>query len=283
MEEDYKEFEAKSVDEAIVAAMKAFRLDFESLDIQVVSEGSKGLFGLGSKSAKILARPARKGEEKQHPAPAPREQEPPSEHREHREYGERREPRERRDREPRRDQREPREYRREEREEAPVQAFEEPPQEPVHIPREILEEGVKIVKDMLALMNMPAEVRIKEDNLIEVVGDGSGLLIGKRGATIDSLQFIVNRILNKNREEPVYVTIDTEGYRKRHVDHLRSMAMKMSQKVKRTGQSVSLEKMNPYDRRIIHLALKNDSRVNTKSIGEGIYKKVVILPRKASR
>lgn len=285
MEEEFKEFEAKSVDEAIVQAMRTFRLDFESLEIQVVSEGSKGIFGIGTKSAKILARPGRKGEApKQHeerpsPAPAPREQRDQREPREHREPREQREPRERR--EPRR---EPREYRTEERNgERSFKTPEEPAHEPAPVSREILEEARKNVTDILALMNMPAEVRIREDSIIEVVGDGSGLLIGKRGATIDSLQFIVNRILNKDREEPVYITIDTEGYRQRHVEHLRSMAMKMSQKVRRTGQSVSLEKMNPYDRRIIHLALKNDSRVNTKSIGEGIYKKVVILPRKGSR
>jgi len=258
------------VDEAIVAAMKAFRLDFESLEIQVVSEGSKGIFGIGTKSAKILARPARKDEaparRAAEPAPAPREYREPREPREHREHEEHR--------------REAGEYREEEK---PVRAFEEPAQEPVKVSPEILEEAQKVVRDILVLMNMPAETRVKEDGIIEVVGDGSGLLIGKRGATIDSLQFIVNRILNKDREEPVYLTVDTEGYRKRHVEHLRSMAMKMGQKVKRTGQSVSLEKMNPYDRRIIHLALKNDSRVNTKSIGEGIYKKVVILPRKSSR
>jgi spoIIIJ-associated protein len=273
MEEDFKEFEAKSVDEAIVQAMKTFRLDFESLEIQVVSEGTKGIFGIGTKSAKILARPARKGE-----APKPRPAAPTPEPREHHEQ------REHRDNREHREFREPREYRREEREdEAPARASKEPVQESVPVSPETLEAAQKIVSELLAHMNMPAEVRIREDSVIEVVGDGSGLLIGKRGATIDSLQFIVNRILNKDREEPVYVTIDTEGYRKRHVEHLRSMAMKMGQKAKRTGQSVSLEKMNPYDRRIIHLALKNDSRVNTKSIGEGVYKKVVILPRKGPR
>jgi spoIIIJ-associated protein len=291
MEEDFKEFEAKSVDEAIVQAMKSFRMNFESLEIQVVSEGSKGIFGIGTKSAKILARPAVKGQAHEPHAAQPAPSPTPREHREQREqheHRERREPREPRDRrehlEPREPRREPREYRSgEESDERPSQGPEEPAQEPAPVSHEILEAARKIITDILALMNMPAEVRIKEDSIIEVVGDGSGLLIGKRGATIDSLQFIVNRILNKDREEPVYVTIDTEGYRKRHVDHLRAMAMKMGQKVKRTGQSVSLEKMNPYDRRIIHLALKNDSRVNTKSIGEGIYKKVVILPRKGPR
>ncbi len=250
--EEYREFEAKTVDEAIVAAMRAFRSDFESLDIQVVSEGSKGLFGLvGTKSAKILARPAVKDE-----------------------------PEDRMPEEPIRQART--EDEREEEVSAPVTEREVPAQsQPVS--RELLEKARQIVTDLLSLMNMPSEVRIREDNLIEITGDGSGLLIGKHGTTIDSLQFITNRIINKNREEPIYITIDTEGYRQRHVDHLKSMAMKMGQRVKRTGQSVSLEKMNPYDRRIVHLALKNDSRVNTKSIGEGIYKKVVILPRKASK
>lgn len=278
MEEDFKEFEAKSVDEAIVQAMKTFRLDFESLEIQVISEGSKGIFGIGTKSARILARPAAKGEPRP-PRLAPHEDEPAprdrEEHRDHRPARERREPREQR--------RGERGYGTEERqEESPTHAAEEPLQEPVQVSPEILEQSQGIVKDILALMYMPAEVRLRDDGVIDVAGDGSGLLIGKYGATIDALQFIVNRILNKDREEPVYVTIDTEGYRKRHVDHLRSMAMKMGQKVRRTGQSVSLEKMNPYDRRIIHLALKNDSRVNTRSIGEGVYKKVVILPRKGT-
>lgn len=247
MEDDYKEFEAKTVDEAIVTAMRAFRSDFESLDIQVISEGSKGLFGLvGGKSAKILARPAAKAEKS-----ALRHQ-----------------------------------HREEEAEEIPAA---QPPMQPVgeqaqqQIPREALEQAREIVSDLLSRMHMNPEIKIREDNVIDITGDGSGLLIGKRGNTIDSLQFITNRILNKNREEPLYVTIDTEGYRKRHIDHLKSMAITVGQKVKRTGQSVSLEKMNPYDRRIIHMTLKTDPMVGTRSIGEGIYKKVVILPRKALR
>lgn len=238
MEEEYREFEAKTVDEAIVAAMRTFRLNFENLDIQVISEGSKGLFGLvGTKTAKILARPARKDMETT---------------------------------------------------ELPEQEVSAPakpaPREPEAAEKEkILGQASRIISDILTRMNMSCEIKIREEGTIEIVGDGSGLIIGKRGQTLDALQFIVNRILNKDRSEPLYVTIDTEGYRQRHMDLLRSMAFKMGQKARRTGQSVSLEKMNPYDRRIIHLALKNDNRVNTKSIGEGVYKKVVIVPRKASK
>jgi spoIIIJ-associated protein len=238
MEEEYIEFEAKTVDEAIVAAMKSFRSSFEDLDIQVISEGSKGLFGLvGTKTAKILARPARK----ETTTTAVPEQEAL----------------------------------------APAKPA---PREPEAAEKEkILGQASKIISDILTHMNMQCEIKVREEGTIEIVGDGSGLIIGKRGQTLDALQFIVNRILNKDRSEPLYVTIDTEGYRQRHMDLLRSMAFKMGQKARRTGQSVSLEKMNPYDRRIIHLALKNDNRVNTKSIGDGVYKKVVIVPRKASK
>jgi spoIIIJ-associated protein len=248
MEEDYREFEAKTVDEAIVAAMKAFRSDFEDLDIRVISEGSKGLFGLvGMKSAKILARPAQRQDMKAGFPARDTAQEPVQEN------GPAPEP---------------------EKRPSPVQQA---------VPREEMDKACRIVTELLGLMNIPAEVSVRDGNTIEMAGDGSGLLIGKRGQTLDALQFIVNRMLNKNREEPVYVTVDTEGYRQRHVELLQSMALKMGQKAKRTGQSVFLEKMNPYDRRIIHLALKNDAQVNTRSVGDGVYKKVLIIPKRSSR
>ena len=242
MEEDYRDFEAKSVDEAIILAMKAFHADFEELDIKVVSEGSKGLFGLvGTRTAKILARriqaPSGQQEIPHHEPevrPAPRERTPE-------------------------------------------------PQGTTAPSQESLNEVKDIVSDILKLMGMPSEVRVVEDGMLEILGDGSGLIIGKRGQTLDALQFIVNRIVNKSKKEPVYITLDTEGYRQRHVNHLKAMALKMGQKARRTGQSVSLEKMNPYDRRIIHLALKEEIGLSTKSMGEGVYKKVVIVPRKASR
>ncbi|MGC9323966.1 MAG: RNA-binding cell elongation regulator Jag/EloR [Desulfomonilia bacterium] len=236
MEDDFREFEAKTVDEAIVQAMKSFSSNFEDLDIQILSEGSKGLFGLvGNKSAKIIARPARvTSQEQDHPtdsAPA------------------------------------------EKTSTATVSPHDD----------SILGDAQEILREILTRMDFPCTIQVKDDKTLEILGDGSGLIIGKRGQTLDSMQFILNRILNKSRQEPVYVTLDTEGYRQRHMSHLKSIAIKMGQKAKRTGQSISLEKMNPYDRRIIHLALKNDSGINTKSVGEGIYKKILIVPRKASK
>jgi spoIIIJ-associated protein len=244
MEEDYREFEAKTVDEAVILAMKTLHADFDDLEIKVVSEGSKGLFGfIGNKSAKILvrnekavAKPDRIIAEEITSTPAASAKSKP---------------------EPRSESQEP--------------------------TPEMLQEAQGIVTDLLKLLNMPGEVKIREEGLLEIMGDGSGLIIGKRGQTLDSLQFILNRIVNKSRSEPVFITLDTEGYRQRHVNYLKSMAKRMGQKARRSGQAISLEKMNPYDRRIIHLALKNENGLNTKSIGEGIYKKVIIVPRKASR
>jgi spoIIIJ-associated protein len=244
MEEDYREFEAKTVDEAVILAMKTLHANFEDLDIKVVSEGSKGLFGIvGTKTAKILVR---------HGTAVLK----------------------------------PKEIIAQEIKTTPDASAEpkpEPRSEAQAPTPEMLLEAQGIVSDLLRLMNMPGEVKIREEGLLEIMGDGSGLIIGKRGQTLDSLQFLLNRIVNKSRPEPVFITLDTEGYRQRHVNYLKSMALRMGQKARRTGQAISLDKMNPYDRRIIHLALKNENGLNTKSIGEGIYKKVIIVPRKASR
>ncbi len=100
----------------------------------------------------------------------------------------------------------------------------------------MLQEAQGIVTDLLKLLNMPGEVKIREEGLLEIMGDGSGLIIGKRGQTLDSLQFILNRIVNKSRSEPVFITLDTEGYRQRHVNYLKSMAKRMGQKARRPAR-----------------------------------------------
>ncbi|MBN1637221.1 MAG: Jag N-terminal domain-containing protein [Deltaproteobacteria bacterium] len=235
---DFKEFEDKTVDEAIIAAMKAFNATFEELDIQIISEGSKGIFGIvGNKNAKILAKPSQdnqSAEKQESAAPAATQT-------------------------------------------SHVQNLDKASLD------QVIVHAKDVLTDLLRLMHISAEIAVHENGKLEIEGDGSGLIIGKHGQTLDALQFILSRITNKNRQEPVYITIDTEGYRERHLKHLESLAIKMGQKVKRTGQSISLEKMNPYDRRIIHLALKNDNRINTKSLGDGIYKTIVIEPRKVSK
>lgn len=130
-------------------------------------------------------------------------------------------------------------------------------------------------------MNLTVEVMIeKEENSnivnVELKGDDMGVLIGKRGQTLDSLQYLTNLAVNKNAEEYVKVKIDTEDYRKRRRETLENLAKNIAYKVKRTKRPVSLEPMNPFERRVIHSALQNDKFVTTHSEGEEPYRHVVV-------
>lgn len=130
-------------------------------------------------------------------------------------------------------------------------------------------------------MNLTVEVLIeKEENSnvvnVELKGDEMGVLIGKRGQTLDSLQYLTNLAVNKNAEEYVKVKIDTEDYRKRRRETLENLARNIAYKVKRTKRPVSLEPMNPFERRVIHSALQNDKFVTTHSEGEEPYRHVVV-------
>lgn len=118
----------------------------------------------------------------------------------------------------------------------------------------------------------------EEGNLnVELSGDDMGTLIGKRGQTLDSLQYLVSLVVNKETEEYVRVKVDTENYRERRKETLENLAKNISYKVKRTRHSVSLEPMNPYERRIIHAVLQNDPVVATRSEGEEPYRHVVVF------
>ena len=130
-------------------------------------------------------------------------------------------------------------------------------------------------------MNLEVEILIEREESgntinVELKGSDMGVLIGKRGQTLDSLQYLTNLAVNKNSEEYVKVKIDTEDYRKRRKETLENLAKNISYKVKRTKRPVSLEPMNPFERRIIHSALQNDKFVTTHSEGEEPYRHVVV-------
>ena len=137
------------------------------------------------------------------------------------------------------------------------------------------------LKDVFAAMNMAVVVDVNYDeenkNMdIDLSGDEMGVLIGKRGQTLDSLQYLVSLVVNKNKEDYIRVKVDTENYRQRRKETLENLAKNISYKVKRTKRSVSLEPMNPYERRIIHSALQNDKYVTTHSEGEEPFRRVVV-------
>lgn len=134
-------------------------------------------------------------------------------------------------------------------------------------------------------MNIDARAEVTyekdEDNVtINVVGNDMGVLIGKRGQTLDSLQYLTSLVINKNSEGYLKVKLDTENYRERRKETLENLAKNIAMKVKKTHKTVSLEPMNPYERRIIHSALQNDKYVETHSEGEEPYRKVVITLKK---
>jgi len=149
-----------------------------------------------------------------------------------------------------------------------------------------LEDAVRLadetLRDILSLI--PVEATVTSDQSdgkinLHIEGDRSGLLIGRKGKTLDALQFVVNKIVNKALDKKCNVVLDSENYRKRRRDSLTQLALKMGDKAKRIKKPVTTNPMNPHDRRIVHIALKEDEDVDTKSRGEGLLKKVVIIPR----
>jgi len=148
-----------------------------------------------------------------------------------------------------------------------------------------LDEGEEFLQKVFKEMNMEVTIDMsynKEEQTVDVVltGDEMGVLIGKRGQTLDSLQHLVSLVINKNSEDYIRVKLDTENYRERRKETLEMLAKNIAYKVKRTRRSVALEPMNPYERRIIHSALQNDKYVYTKSEGEEPFRHVVVLLKK---
>ncbi len=203
---EYREFSSKTVNDAITEACQSFGITSDRLIYEVVSEGSTGFLGIGSKAAVIKA--------------AVKEE-------------------------------------------------------------SVTEMAKEFLNDVFAAMNMEVVIDATfddvENNLdIELSGDEMGVLIGKRGATLDSLQYLVSLVVNKGREDYIRVKVDTENYRARRKETLENLAKNVAFKVKKTRRSLSLEPMNPYERRIIHAALQNDKYVTTHSEGEEPNRKVVI-------
>lgn len=153
----------------------------------------------------------------------------------------------------------------------------------------VYEDAAKqFLTQVLGAMNMEVELQSSYDDTekelsVDMVGADMGILIGKRGQTLDSLQYLVSLVVNKGHDGYVRVKLDTENYRSRRKDTLESLAKNIAYKVKRTRRSVALEPMNPYERRIIHSALQNDKYVVTRSEGEDPFRHVVISLKRDAR
>lgn len=209
---EYREFSAKTVDDAIVEAAIQLETTSDKLEYEVIDKGSNGFLGIGSRPAKIRA-------------------------------------------------------------------------------RKILDtkgKAEEFLAQVFGAMQIQVNINIDEDKEnrtmnIDLSGEDMGVLIGKRGQTLDSLQYLISLVVNKDEEEYIRVKVDTENYRQRRKDTLENLAKNIAFKVKRTGKAVTLEPMNPYERRVIHSALQNDRYVETHSEGDEPFRRVVVTLKEGVR
>ena len=287
--EEFIQFSAKTKNEAITKACIELGVSSDQLEIEVVSEGSSGFFGIGSKPAIIKARKiytvseedeiqeivdtvkvdAIKEEQTRKPAKTFVKAEKPAPKSEPEKAAVKEKPaKEKMPKEPREEK--PKQSK-------PVEII----TDPVEI-KEVEERAIVFLRDVFASMNL-GEVEITSkyntnDGCLEVAfeGEDMGILIGKRGQTLDSLQYLTSLVVNKGKANYIRVKLDTEDYRRRRKETLENLARGIAYKVKKTRKPVVLEPMNPYERRIIHSALQGNKYVETVSEGEEPYRHVVV-------
>ena len=243
---------AKTVNDAITEASIELGIASTDMEYEVIEEGSAGFLGIGKKQAVIKA--WKKSDNKKVEKAAKKEA-----------------------------KKEAKEVKKEIKKEVKPEVVEETPvkeEKVMEVDPETKEACEKFLTDVLKTMDMDVKLTstIDEDGsvCIEMEGDNMGILIGKRGQTLDSLQYLTNRVANKMQDGYVRVKLDTENYRQRRKDTLENLAKNIAHKVKRNKNAFSLEPMNPYERRIIHSALQNDKYVSTHSEGEEPYRRVVV-------
>jgi spoIIIJ-associated protein len=234
----------KTVEEAIEKALAELRLERTQVEVEVVREGRSGILGIGGEEARVIVTPKGEGGAR----------------------------------------------------EAGVEGI-EGVEAVESIERAEGEEGgegdvelaVEVLEKLLALMEVDATVRVRQPEtpgdgasivkaVLDISGDDLGVLIGRRGDTLASLQYLVNLIVGRKLKAKSALGVDVAGYRRRREQSLKSLAQHMAERVRETGQLMTLEPMPPNERRIVHLALAQDESVITESIGEGENRKVVIRP-----
>lgn len=263
---EYIEVSGKTVDEALTNALVKLETTSDKVEYEVVSKGSNGFLGIGAKPAVIRAR--RKQESAEPAAESiiknTIKTESPVKKEEKQTAPEKKE-----------EVKSPVE-------ETKVQEVKPESKTEVMSDEEIERRIRTFLADMFKAMDMEVEVKInfnKKDECVDVelLGNNMGVLIGKRGQTLDSIQYLISLVVNKGKEKYVRIKVDTENYRNRRKETLENLAKNIAYKVKRSKHPVSLEPMNPYERRIIHAALQNDKYVSTRSEGEEPFRHVVIF------
>ena len=280
---DYITVSAKTLDDAITEALIQLGVTSDQLDYEVIEKGSPGFLGIGMKQAVIKAR--RKNEEPEVSELEELLKEEVKEETAKETEKEEKEPQKTADK-PVREKKHKNKKKHEPKHE-PEKAAEEKAEEVrkeielAKVEDQTIEACEKFISDVMKAMNMEnvkVTSSIDEEGALSInmEGPNMGILIGKRGQTLDALQYLANRVANKHQDGYVRVKLDTENYRARREETLRHLAKNIAHKVKRTRRPVALEPMNPYERRIIHSALQSDPYVTTHSEGEEPYRKVVV-------
>lgn len=243
------EVTGKTVDDAIAAASAKLNIPADRLDYTIVSEGSKGILGIGAEEARIIVSvepalaPGETRAERSYEAPAP----PPIEEGEA--------------------------------ESAPApRARRERPPVTIENAGDI---AAEMLDELLQKMGVDADLEIRDEEpvTLNVIGEDLGILIGRRGETLSAVQFVLNQMLNHKTGQWLGVVVDAEDYRVRREDQLRGLARRMADRARYYRQAVTLDPMPPNERRIVHLALADHPQVGTHSVGEGEDRRVVITPK----
>ena len=276
--DEYITVSAKTLDDAITDALVELGVTSDQLDYIVIEKGSAGFLGIGMKQAVIKAR--RKKEEPVEAAEPEAVAEEPVKEEPVKEEPAKEEKRDNRKKKNRKSSHH-KDHREQEEHREAVPAKEKKEVELAPVEEVTMETCRKFVQDVLEAMHMEdvqVTASVDEEGALAINMDGKdmGILIGKRGQTLDSLQYLTNRVANKMQSGYVRVKLDTEDYRRRRKETLENLARNIASKVKRTRRTVALEPMNPYERRIIHSALQADPAVTTHSEGEEPYRRVVV-------
>ena len=272
--EDYITVSAKTLDDAITEALVQLGVTSDRLDYIVVEKGSEGFLGIGRKQAVIKARRKREEKPVEETVEESKVETPVKE-----EVKPEKKTEKKTEKKPAKEHSHTKKNVREEKPEVKSEPKKEV--ELAKVEPQTIETCEKFIYDVMNAMGMD-DVKVTsvvdEEGALSINMEGSnmGILIGKRGQTLDSLQYLTNRVANKMQDGYVRVKLDTEDYRRRRKETLENLAKNIAHKVKRTRRSVSLEPMNPYERRIIHSALQSDPAVSTHSEGEEPYRRVVV-------
>jgi len=238
----YIEFEGKNIEQAVKKACGKLKIDKDKIRYKVISHGSTGIFGL-------VGRKKAKINVSVPEVKKPEEKRP---------------------------------EKKIDNKEADKESFDNKESE---LRENNVQTGKEVLQKIIDSITEDAKITIVERSnktIYNVVGGNPALLIGKKGKTLEAIQLIVEKVINKKNEKRSRTLVDIEGYMEKRNSYLKSLARRLADKCKRFGKPVSLEEMNAHDRRIIHITLRGDKEVGTRSKGEGVLRKIVIFPQKRS-